>query len=197
MPAKSLTLDDLSILGAPALHQLMVAGHPLDRRAMADTRYLGVDLSLPPVLGRLLWKTFRKTFHQDPETGALRGWNVRMEQHGVEGPRVPMTDRRGRPLTFGHYEVRAAAHIDFPRGWRGADYLDYTEAGNKRRDVGRFGYTPLVAVNEGSSDLLLGWEVFKVGPTFLPLPLYYALKLDGPLEDLVHTPRPGLARFVC
>ncbi len=41
-------------------------------------------------------------------------------------------------------------------------------------------------------ELLLGWEVFRVGPALLPLPLYYALRLDGPLEHIVPPPRsPG------
>ena len=178
-------LDDL--VGRPRadLHALLQSGRPLDLEAMANTRYLGLDLSLPPAAARLLWKTFRKTFHRDGDV--LRGWNVRLEQRGVEGEQVPMTDRKGRALTFGHYHVRSADGVCFPR-WSGAHYLDYTVAGNKRLDFGRFGFTPLVALDD-DSNLLLGWEVFRFGPLMAPLPLYYALRRDGPLETTVPVPR--------
>lgn len=184
-----LVLEELIQMDGGELHGLMDSGHPLDPEAMADTQYTGVDLSLPPLLSKLLWKTFRKTFHKDPDSGVLRGWNVKMQQNGVDGPALPLTDPKGRAKTFGHYHLRSAQGIAFPRAWRGSDYLDYTCAGNKFMDVARFGFTPLVAVNEGSSDLLLGWELFKLGPLFLPLPLYYALRIHGPLEELVEVPR--------
>lgn len=182
-----LTLEDLIGMDAAALHHVLCDGHPLDLDSMADTQYLGVDLSLPLLASRLLWKTFRKTFHRDPVSGSLRGWNVRMEQHGVEGPAVPMMDA-GVPLTFGHYVVRSARGVHFPR-WSGAHFLDYGAAGNKRRDPARLGYTPLVAVNAGSSDLLLGWEVFRVAGRMLTMPLYWALQRQGPLEHVVDPPR--------
>ena len=49
--------------------------------------------------------------------------------------------------------------------------------------------TPLVAVNEGDMSLLLGWEVFKLGPLFVPLRDYWALRLEGPLEEVVPIPK--------
>ena len=185
--ANPMTLDDLIQMDAKRLHEVLQQGHPLDLDALADTQYLGVDLSLPKVASKVLWKTFRKAFHRD---GAeIRGWNVRMEQTGVEGPQIPMLDRGGAPLTFGHYRVCSARDIQFPGGWRGAHFLDYGTAGNMRRDPARLGYTPLVAVNAGSMDLLLGWEVFRVGPGWLPLPLYWALQYAGPLDLVVAPPR--------
>jgi len=75
----------------------------------------------------------------------------------------------------------------FPRGWKGAHYLDYGFAGNPFGE--NLGYTPLVAVNEGDMSLLLGWEVFKLGPLFVPLRDYWALRLEGPLEEVVPQPR--------
>lgn len=184
-----ITLPDLMAMSAAELHAIVDRGLPLDPDALAETQYLGVDLSLPWVGRQLLWHTFRKTFHRDPDTGVLRGWNVRMEQTGVDGPAAPMRDRRRRPITFGHYHLREAAGHAFPRGWRGAHFLDYGCAGNTPLDLARFGWTPLVAVNEGRSDLLLGWEVFKVGGRMLPLPLYWALRLQGPLDQVVAPPR--------
>ena len=184
-----LTLDDLLSMDAEALHAIVARAHPLDLDALAGHRYLGVDLSLPAWMNRVLWKTFEKTFHRDPTSGVVRGWNVRLEQRGVGGPMVPMTDRSGRPKTFGHYHVRSAEGHRFPRGWTGPHFLDYGVAGNPLFDVARFGYTPLVAVNEGSMELLLGWEVFRIGSIFVPLRDYWALRLAGPLEHVVDPPR--------
>lgn len=184
----TLTLPDLMRMTSRELHAVLLAGHPLDLDALAGRMYLGVDLSLPGWARRLLWHTFRKTFVLDERAGEVRGWNVRMEQRGVDGPRVPLTDRRGRPITFGHYRVRRA-HGDLPGQYTGAHYLDYAAGGNHRLDLARLGRTPLVAVNEGSQDLLLGWEVFRVGPAHLPLPLYWALRYEGPLDVVVEPPR--------
>lgn len=183
-----LTLDDLLPMTNRQLHEVVERAHPLPLEAMENTQYLGVDLSLPKLLNRVLWKTFRKTFHRDPSSGVLRGWNVRMEQNDIDGPQVPLKDGQGRLLTFGHYHVRSAEGRTFPRRWRGPHYLDYGVAGNRFLDPGRFGYTPLVAVNEGSHKLLLGWEVMRVGRVFLPIPDYWALRIDGPLDEIIARP---------
>lgn len=181
MPSPHLTFDDLQQLDSAQLHAIVARAHPLDLTAIEGMQYQGVDLSLPPFVNKLLWKTFRKAFLRDPDTGALRGWNVRMEQHGIEGPRVPKL-RGGAPWTFGHYEVRQAAGLRFPWGWQGAHYLDYGVVGNPFGES--LAYTPLVAVNEGDMSLLLGWEVFKLGPLFVPLKDYWALRLEGPIDHV-------------
>lgn len=49
--------------------------------------------------------------------------------------------------------------------------LDYGVAGNKHLATpARLGYCPPVAVHKGSIHLLLGWEMFELGPLLLPLP---------------------------
>ena len=188
-PSSPLSLADLMAMDAHALHDVLCRGHALDPERLAERQFLGVDLSLPGWARKLLWHTFRKTFTRDEAAGDVRGWNVRMEQHGVDGPRIPMTDRRGVPVTFGHYRVRAAAGVAFPRGWSGAHFLDYGSAGNTFLDLARLGRTPLVAVNAGSQELLLGWEVMRLGPAWLPLPLYWALRDEGPLDRVVPPPK--------
>ncbi len=189
MSTPTLTLSDLMAMDRHALRRVLERGHPLDPGALAGRMYLGVDLSLPGFARKLLWHTFRKTFHRDEATGEVRGWNVKMKQQGVDGPREPLTDRRGRPITFGHYRVRTTECACFPKGWHGTHYLDYGAGRNRFSDPARFGHTPLVAVNEGSQQLLLGWEVFKVGPLMLPFPLYWALRDEGPLDAVVPPPR--------
>lgn len=186
--SRPLTLEDLMAMDATALHGVLCRGHALDPDALAGRQFLGVDLSLPGWARALLWHTFRKTFVRDETTGELRGWNVRMEQHGIDGARIPLKDRHGKPITFGHYRLRRAEGVAFPKGYRGAHYLHYGEAGNPFFDLARLGRTPLVAVNEGRQDLLLGWEIFQVGPAKLPLPLYWALRDEGPLEQVIPPP---------
>jgi len=65
-----------------SLHRALRAGHPIDEHALDDAEYQGISVGLPKFVERFTWKTFTKTFHRDPATGELRGWNVRMEQTG-------------------------------------------------------------------------------------------------------------------
>ncbi len=185
-----ITLDDLVQMKRADHEAILRAAHPIPRDELGDSAYTGVDLSLPPLATRLLWKTFRKTFVRDPDTGQIRGWNVRVEQTGWERATVPRVDSSGRQLTFGHYLLRSARAERFPRGWKGEDFLDYGTAGNAAFDPARLGWCPLVAVNEGSAELLLGWEVFKVGGMFVPLPDYWALRKEGPVGVVVEPPAP-------
>jgi hypothetical protein len=185
------TLEDLLAMSSAELYAIVERAAPLDPDALADTTYTGIDLSMPALFHRLFWKFFRKTFHRDPESGRVRGWNVKVEQTGWETPPAPKRDRHGQPLSFGHYELRSATGLRFPRGWQGAHYLDYRVAGNRFSDFpARVGYCPLVSVNAGSSDLLLGWEVFNLGGLLLPLSDFWALKREGKLapEDVIARP---------
>lgn len=191
MGTAPLTLEDLMAMDGKALHEVLLRGHPLEPEKLAGKAYLGVDLSLPAIARKILWHTFRKTFTLDESTGEVRGWNVRMEQHGVNGPRIPMRNRRGKAITFGHYIVRKTDGVEFPQNYRGTHYLDYGTVGNPFLDLARLGFTPLVAVNEGSQDLLLGWEVFRVAGKFVPMPLYWALRVEGPLDEVVPRPDRG------
>lgn len=202
-------LSDLMQMNGRELFALMQQGHPLDPDALAGRQYLGVDLSLADWARKLLWHTFRKTFVLDPDTGVVRGWNVRMEQRGIDGPRIPLRTRHGLEMTFGHYQVRSAVGMAFPKRWQGAHYLDYRQAGNGLVDPARWACTPLVAVNPPAPDqnvnlrggvspaergdrhqeLLLGWEVFRIGPMYVYPPLFWALQYEGPLERVVSPPR--------
>lgn len=183
------TLEDLIQMSSGQLHAIMQQGHALDPEALAGRQYLGVDLSMPAFMSKLLWKTFRKTFHRDSGSDHVRGWNVRMQQTGVRGPARPMTDRVGQPITFGHYHLESGQGVAFPHNFRCPNFLNYGAGKNSFVDLARLGYTPLVAVNPGSQELLLGWEVIKLGPKLLPLPLYWALEFSGPLDCVVAPPQ--------
>ena len=187
--AKKIELEDMVKMSPAEVAEVFRNGHPIKTEELDNTQYMGVDLSMPAWFHKYFWKTFRKTFYRDPQTGVLRGWNVKMEQTGWTGEQTPKRNKKGEELAFGHYEVRSAVGKKFPKGWQGADYLDYGVAGNPALDPAGLGYCPLVAVNEGSTDLLLGWEVFKVGGLFIPLNDYWLLKRDGTLATI--QPRPG------
>lgn len=187
----TLSLDELLQMPNDALYEIVAAGHPVDPDAVADTSYTGIDLSMPDWFHRLMWKSFRKTFHRDPVSGRIRGWNVKVEQTGWDAPPAPRLGANGQPIRFGHYELRSAAGVCFPRRWKGGTYLDYRVAGNRAWDFpANAGFCPLVSVNPGSSELLLGWEVFKVAGVTIPLNDFWVLKREGPLAPGDVVPRP-------
>lgn len=139
------------------LRAALESGHPIAPHAVDDSRYRGISLGLPAWIDRLAWKTFEKTFHRDGD--ALRGWNVRLEQTGVQGPVVPLL-KRGAPHTFGHYSV-----VQGPQ-WMELRYGAMVD--------------PLVALEPGGTEWLLGRsDVFGV-----PTPSYFLLQRIGPLEHV-------------
>ncbi|MCB9556917.1 MAG: hypothetical protein H6707_12495 [Deltaproteobacteria bacterium] len=181
----TIQLDDLLKMPSGQLGEVLAAGHALDADQLAGQQYLGVDLSLPKPLSWLLWKTFCKTFYRDPLDAELRGWNVKTEQRGVDGPIRPLRWRSGAPVTFGHYVVRSKTADRFPLGLDSPSALDYGTRRNRWYDPSRALFTPLVAVNAASMDLLLGQEVVRVGRRAIALPLYFALRHDGAIAETV------------
>jgi hypothetical protein len=154
-------------------------GHPIDPHALDDSQYRGISLGLPAWIERLSWKTFQKTFHRDPRTGQLRGWNVRVEQRGLDAKSVAKV-RGGVPWSFGHYRVVELSER-VPRDLRTGLLIDYSpERGlaSRMRD-------PLVALDEGSVDRLLGWSYLDLGWFCIPTPSYFLLEREGPLERIV------------
>lgn len=153
------------------LSAILASGHAIDPAALADMQYRGISLGLPAWIERLTWKKFMKVFHRDRHTGQLRGWNVRIEQDGLDRPWRPRV-RHGKPWTFGHFAVVAD---------REALLLDYGAGGNQRLDPIGLLRDPLVALEPGSADLLLGRSYLAVGPARIPTPSYFLLEREGPL----------------
>lgn len=163
------------------LASALVNGYPIDPSTLDDTHYRGVSLGLPRWIERLSWKTFRKVFHRDPATSALRGWNVRLEQRGLDGPSVPLV-RRGRPFSFGHFRVVEPAGRPMPLGdYRGL-LIDYGLAPHAAFDVTRFLRDPIVALNEGKAELLLGFSYVEIGRVRFATPSFFTLEREGPLD---------------
>ncbi len=162
---------------------LLRGGRPIAPRALDDTQYRGISLGLPAWMERLSWKTFQKTFHRDPRTGELRGWNVRVEQRGLDATSVARI-RRGVPWSFGHYRV-VAMHDGVPRELRTGLLIDYSPEGGLAGRV----RDPLVALDEGSTERLLGWSYLDLGLFSVPTPSYFLLEREGRLERIVEAPR--------
>jgi hypothetical protein len=181
-----LSADDLWAMPRAELREVLCAGHDIDPAKLDDTAYRGTSLGLPVVVERLSWKTFRKTFHRDPASGRLRGWNVRLEQTGVRSASVPLR-RRGRPVTFGHYQVTGvgAAGGAVAHGL----LLDYRFGAGGPLSITRRVRDPIVAVNAGSAELLLGWTYLELAGVALSTPSYFTLEREGPLDHIEPSPR--------
>jgi hypothetical protein len=179
------THDFLS-LSRNELRRMLEGGHPIDPHALDDSQYRGVSLGLPSPMVKLTWLTFRKTFHRDKNTGALRGWNVRMEQTGLDGERKPMLDRSGMPRCFGFYGVRRASeYANLPIAAQHGLMIDYSLGQeNARLDPVRRGRDPLVALEKGSVERLLGWTYLDLGAVRVGTPSYFLLERDGVLSTL-------------
>lgn len=152
------------------LYHVLATGHPIAEGSLDDTEYRGISVGLPRWAERFSWKTFRKTFHRDPKTGRLRGWNVRMEQTGIEGPSVHK-NRNGAPWVWGHYSVERSGD---------ATMINYGVPENsfllrRMRD-------PIVALEAGSSDALLGVSYLDFGWFRVLTPTYFVLLREGPLS---------------
>ncbi len=183
---------DILGLDRGGLAQRMRDGHPIDPGALDDQVYRGISLGLPPWIESLTWKTFQKTFHRDPVTGHLRGWNVRIQQHGLDAPSVPM-QRNGAPVTFGHYRVVSCEGCGVPSGaGAGAGLLiDYGLGGNPMMDPMRLLRDPLVALVPGGVQWLLGGSYLQIATLRIGTPSYFLLEREHPLTHRVSPPRPA------
>jgi hypothetical protein len=163
------TTDDLLRASRSDLARAMAAGHAFDPAALDGAVYRGISLGLPAWIERLTWKKFAKAFRRGPD-GVLRGWNHRIVQDGLDRPWRPMT-KRGRPVTFGRFEVVTDA--------RGAVILDYRGAELALRTL----RDPLVALRAGSTEVLLGRSLLDLGVATLGTPSYFLLERDQALTS--------------
>jgi hypothetical protein len=179
------TWDELLTLRGPALDRRMRSGGPVDPEALKNRRYDGVSLNLPRLVERLTWVKFTKVFRAEPD-GTLRGWNCRTVQSPLDAP-FRLERRGGAPVTYGHYVVRDPAGYRLPRPYDAGVLLDYGLGGNGRLDPTARVRDPLVSLDGGASEILLGWSYLDLGVARVPTPSYFALRRGAPLE---HDARP-------
>jgi hypothetical protein len=163
------------------LRDALVGGRSIDPKRIEGHEYRGVSLGLPAWMEKLSWKIFRKTFHRDPTTGELRGWNVRMRQ--VEGgdllaASTPL-EKHGLPRAFGFYRVvpceGRALPVRVPQGL----LIDYGARGGGSFRTMR---DPLVAIDGDACDVLLGWSYMDLGFARIGTPSYFLLVREGPIS---------------
>jgi hypothetical protein len=185
-----MTRAALLAMDRAGLRAVLRAGRPIDPDALADTAYRGVSLGLPAWVDRVAWKTFQKVFHRDPRTGRLRGWNVRVEQRGVDAPSTPRR-KGGVPVTFGHFAVVPLDGRRVPLPCGEGLLLDYGAGGNAALDPVRWLRDPIVAVVAGSAELLLGWSYLDLGVARVGTPSFFTLEREAPLD---HVATPAASR---
>lgn len=161
------------------LRQRIVEGHPVDPAALEGYAYRGTSLGLPRLVELATWKTFQKTFWRHPGSGRLLGWNVRLHQDGVDAPSRPKT-KRGVPVTEWNYEVIAAEGVPMPEGFGRGLVIDYSLAPNPLTQ--RIVKDPLVALEPGNADELLGVSYLVLGGRSVETPTYFTLERDGPID---------------
>ena len=173
-----MTEADLLPLPRRALRERLLAGRPVDPRSLEGFAFRGTTLGVPAFVERLSWKTFQKAFWLDPRTGRLLGWNVRLEQDGVDAPSRPRR-RDGHPDCRWFFEVLPS------RGLGGLDtaLIDYARGPNPALDPMRWVKDPLVAVGPGD-DLLLGVSWVVAGRWCVETPTYFSLRREHPVTTV-------------
>jgi hypothetical protein len=147
------------------LARVVAQGHPIPREQLRGA-YRGVSLGLPTWVDRVAWKVFRKVFEPDG-----RGYNVRVRQPAAMVP-VAEAEPLVADRTFGPFAVTELPD-ETPFGCRAGLLLDYGATHPVWHPMAA-GRDVVVAVNEGSAELLLGAMYLQVGlrartPSFFTL----------------------------
>lgn len=163
------------------LRARLLEGGPIDPRALQGWAFRGTAIGLPDVVARLSWKTFQKTFWKDQATGRLLGWNVRLEQDGLDAPSRPKLVR-GKPWCTWFYEVIEPRGVPFPEGFDRGLIIDYSRGPNPAWDSIRWVKDPLVALEPGNDDHLLGVSYAVVGGLCVETPTWFTLERESRIE---------------
>jgi hypothetical protein len=169
------------------LRALLAAGHPIDPDAIAGWQYRGTSLGMPAFVDQRAWKTFVKAFHRDPGAALVRGWNVRIRQTGLQGPIEPLV-KHGKPFVFGYFRVESPLGYFTPEGADRGLLLDYNQSGNPVMAPLNRLRDPLVALEPGKADVLLGWSYLDLGLVRVPTPSFFLLERWAPVTDPVPMP---------
>lgn len=160
------------------LRRHIVEGHPIDPAAIEGYAYRGTSLGLPTLVVMATWRTFQKTFWRHPD-GRLLGWNVRLEQDGIDAPSRPKR-RGGVPVIEWPYGVIPPAGVPMPEGFDRGLVIDYSLAPNSPQQ--RLVKDPLVALSPGDHDALLGVSYVVLGGRCLETPTYFTLERDHRID---------------
>lgn len=171
------------------LRQLIAEGHRVEPTALEGWAYRGTVLGMPRLIERATWQTFQKTFFRQRDTGRLVGWNVRLHQDGVGAPSRPLTSN-GVPVTTWPYEVVEPTGVAVPRGFDRGLLIDYGPFAGVV-DTMRVVKDPLVALEPGNADTLLGVSFLRLAGTCVETPTFFMLEREHPVTFV---PQPFSAR---
>lgn len=161
------------------LRRRIVTGYPVDPKAIEGYAYRGTSLGNPRWFELLTWKTFQKTFWRHPD-GRLLGWNVRLEQDGIDAPSRPKR-KRGVPVIEWPYEVVAVDGSRMPRGFDRGLVIDYGRAPGAALQM-RFVKDPLVSLSAENNDELIGVSYAQIDGVTIETPTYFTLERDHRID---------------
>jgi len=182
--------DELRKATGKELAERLARGHALQADSIAGWIYRGTSLGLSRWMEALSWVSFQKAFFRDDASGRVMGWNVRLEQTGLHGPSRPKKERSGEPKRFGAFEVYPS-NVRAPRPVpEGAALIDYSRATAHLLDPLWFVRDPLVALEPGNPEVLLGWSYIALGKG-ISTSSYFLLEREKPLD---HAPPKAVVR---
>ena len=176
---------ELRDASASELRAAIVNGFPVDPKQLEGFAYRGTNLLHPRFARAFSWVTFQKTFWRDPASGRLFGWNVRLEQDGIDAPSRPKL-KHGAPRSEWFYEVIAPDGVVMPRGFDRGLVIDYARGAKPNGPFMRLAKDPLVSLSADSCDELLGVTYLTVGGVAIETPTYFTLVRDAPLPPGGH-----------
>ena len=179
------TVKELREASPSALRRFMADGHAIVPEALEERAYMGISLGLPHWIERLGWTTFVKTFHRDPHSGALRGWNVRVEQQGLEPPVTYRRTPQGQPTTWGFFEVVDGRDHSAPGDLEHGLLIHYGLGGQSPLNPVSRIRDPLVSLSADDTSRLLGVTYLKLGWNVMT-PSYFLLQCPQPLDHIAH-----------
>jgi hypothetical protein len=164
------TAIDLFRSSTATLAGIMHDGHPPPFEELVGWEFNGLNVGFGA--GLIGIRKFRKGFYEGPARTAkgpepfVQGYNIPIRRSAVGQPHVAKpTDEA--PKRFGFYRVYPSKENPRCQRFPRALLLDYGLGGN--------GFTVpallrdyLVQVHRGSSDLMLGWASFLLGPLTIP-----------------------------
>lgn len=169
-----LSVIDLFCLTKRELGTLVRDGHPIPLEAL-EGDFFGVSLGLPPIVERVTWKVFRKSFRRQGER--VHGKNVRLQQNGPRGPAEALLEG-GAPIEFGPFVVAPLPPDGSPFACRAGLVLDYGAAHPVWHPMAPV-RDAIVSVNEGSTDLLLGALYLEIAGKRLRTPSFFTLERES------------------
>lgn len=172
-------LAELAKADRVALRARFEAGHPVRPGDLAGLEYDGVALGTPAWVRRLSWTKFKKVFAVDA-AGRLHGWNQACVQDPLDRP---WTDRlrRGRPIGYGPFVLVDHDAAAWPAGHDRGCFIDYRPLNTRLGPMG-WAVDPLVSLEAGKSELLLGYTALVIGGRARPTPTWFVLRRGRALE---------------